>query len=123
MACAQPQPGPDEEFAALQERGGRVMGVDQNASTHRFTSLVDGGRIAFVSDSADPAAVETIRAHLRDITIAFAEGDFNSPLLVHDRQVPGTDVMAERREHLSYAYGDVPGGGAVRITTADSLAL
>lgn len=120
--CGQSQ-RQDEEFAALQERGERVMGVDQYESTHRFTTQADGGRIEFVSDSSDPEAVETIRTHLREVAVAFGNGDFTSPLLVHAQEVPGTDVMAERREYLGYAYNDVPGGGAVRITTSDSLAL
>ncbi len=113
----------DSAFAAMQARGQHVMGVDQNASTHRFDSLADGGRITYRADRADDRAVRTIRAHLRGVARAFAVGDFSSPATVHDRAVPGAQVMAERRALIRYDYRDVARGGAVRIRTRDPRAL
>lgn len=113
----------DSAFAALQERGGRAMGVDQYASTHRFDVLADGGRIELQRDDGDAADVEAIRNHLRGIAAAFEAGDFRTPAAVHAMAVPGTDVMAERREHIRYLYADLPRGGEVRIVTDDGPAL
>ena len=97
--------------------------MDQYTSTHRFDSLPDGGRIELRRDPTDSAGVATVRAHLRQIAAAFASGDFATPAFVHMRQVPGTAVMAARRDRITYAYHDLPGGGEVRITTADAEAL
>ena len=113
----------DSAFAALQARGGRVMGVDQYTSTHRFEPLADGGRIELQRDGDDSAGVATIRAHLRGVAGAFARGDFSASAAVHARAVPGTRVMAARRARIGYTYRDLPRGGEVRILTRDPTAV
>jgi hypothetical protein len=114
---------PDTAFATLQERGRTTMGVDQYTSTHRFDDLPDGARIELQRDEADPAGVEQIRTHLQHIARAFAAGDFSDPMFVHHRSMPGTDVMARKKEVISYTYAPLPRGGEVRITTRDPEAL
>jgi len=89
----------DSAFEAVQERGVIGMGVDQYASTHRFDALPDGGRIEYQYDSDDPEGIEQIRQHLKEIQAAFEAGDFSTPAFVHAQTVPGTDVMAARKEH------------------------
>ena len=113
----------DDAFAQLQQRGAVYMGVDQYTSVHEFEDLPDGGRIRLARDASDSAGVATIRGHLQEITRAFTAGDFEIPMLVHDRQVPGTDVMASRRDRIEYVFSEVPGGGEIRIRTADALAM
>lgn len=113
----------DTAFAALQSRGAQAMGVDQYTSSHRFDPLPDGGRIELQRDSVDPAGAETIRAHLRDIARRFEAGDFAIPGFVHAQTVPGTDVMAARKDAITYTFAPLARGGEVRITTADSAAV
>jgi hypothetical protein len=117
---------PDSAFAALQDRGAAAegMGVDQYESAHTFDDLPDGGRIELQETAGDDAAVDRIRAHMQQIADAFASGDFSTPGFVHAMdEVPGTRVMAERREVIRYEYAPLPRGGEVRIETADSAAL
>jgi hypothetical protein len=123
MGGAVPAVAADAAFAGVQARGAKVMGVNQYTSQHVFEDLPDGGRIVLVRDSADSTGVATIRAHLRDITRAFTAGDFTLPGQVHDREVPGTKVMAERQAALRYEFVERAGGGEVRITTTDTAAL
>ena len=100
------------------------MGVDQYTSTHLFDDLPDGGRIELQRDVDDPAGVEQIRTHLAHIAGAFAQGDFSIPGFVHDiPEVPGTRVMADRRDQIRYEVRELPRGGEVRITTDDPEAL
>jgi hypothetical protein len=113
----------DAEFAALQARGEVGMGVDQYGSTHVFDALPDGGRIEFQNDDDDAEAVARIRRHLQEIKVAFEGGDFSTPAFVHDREVPGTDVMAARKEHIEYRYRDLPRGGELRLITSDPEVL
>lgn len=113
----------DSGFAALQRRGRAAMGVDQYTSAHRFDDLADGGRIELQRDPADTAGVRTIREHLQQIARSFADGDFAVPGFVHDRPVPGTAVMRERRAAITYRFEPLPGGGAVRIRTSDTAAV
>jgi hypothetical protein len=123
MAACGPAPHPDADFAALQARGEVGMGVDQYASTHVFDALVDGGRIEYRHDTDDAAGVAAIRSHLQEIRVAFEAGDFSTPAFVHAQEVPGTDVMAARKEHIDYRYSDLPRGGELRLVTADPEAL
>lgn len=116
----------DSAFAALQERGASpaAMGVDQYSSVHRFVDLPDGGRIELQRAVDDSAGVEQIRSHLRHIEQAFSQGDFQIPGFVHGRaEVPGTQVMAERREAIEYEFRELPKGGELRIRTRDSEAV
>lgn len=113
----------DSAFAALQARGKTVMGVDQYTSTHHFDDLPDGGRIELQRNQADSAGVEQIRMHLQHIARAFAAGDFTDPRIVHNHQMPGTAVMAQKKDVITYTYAPVPRGGEVRITTNDPEAL
>ena len=109
----------DQEFAELQTRGQAAMGVDQYTSTHKFDALADGGRIELQRDASDPRDVATIRAHLKEVMAAFQKGDFSTPGFVHAQEVPGTKVMAARRDAIEYRYSDLPLGGQIRLTTSD----
>jgi len=114
----------DSAFAAMQTRGRAVMGVDQYTSAHVFEDLPDGGRIVLDrDDGSDTAGIAAIRQHMRDIAAAFEAGDFAKPFQVHAGEVPGTSVMTARRATITYAVGDRPRGGEVRIRTTDSAAV
>ena len=66
MGCSrQPENSPsDSAFAAVQQRGGMAMGVDQYTSEHKFDITDDGGRIALERDSVDSLGVQQIRTHM-----------------------------------------------------------
>ena len=113
----------DTAFRSLQQRGQQVMGVDQTTSSHGFMSLPDGGRIVLVRDVEDSAGVAQVRRHLRKMQRAFSAGDFSMPMLIHMKTVPGVSMMAARHDRITYTESDLPTGAALRITTADSVAL
>lgn len=118
-----PGSGSDSAFAAVQQRGAVAMGVDQYTSAHVFEPLPDGGRIVLQRDSIDPAGIATIRAHMADIAVRFAQGDFTLPGFVHAQAVPGTAVMADRRSAIHYVADTLPWGGEVRIRSDDAAAI
>lgn len=113
----------DSAFKALQNRGARVMGVDQYTSSHRFEALGDGGRIELQRDVDDSAGVRAIREHLQTIARQFAAGNFSASATVHARVVPGTAEMHARRAAIRYEVRPLPRGGEVRITTRDPAAV
>jgi hypothetical protein len=59
VALGQESPSTDGSHARTNERGARVMGFDQNETTHHFLLYPDGG---------------AIRAHLPHIAVMFGEG-------------------------------------------------
>jgi hypothetical protein len=102
-----------------------VMGFDQDATTHHFFLFRDGGAIDVgVKDPGDAANRKAIRSHLPHIAVMFGEGNFDAPMLVHDSaNVPGTQVMASRKDALRYRYVETASGGRVEIFTTDRAAL
>lgn len=113
----------DSAYAAMQERGRVVMGVDQYTSTHRFDDLPNGGRITLVRNVDDTAGAARIRQHLRAIAAEFKAGDFTSPASVHFKAVPGTRVMADKRAAIDYSVRPLPRGAELTIHTADPDAI
>jgi hypothetical protein len=113
----------DSAFASVQARGEHAMGVDQHTSTHLFEPLPDGGRIALQRDVSDVTGTDRIRQHMERIATAFGAGDFSLPGFVHGREVPGTAVMAAKREAISYTVELLPRGAAVRLRSTDAAAV
>lgn len=113
----------DSSFVAMQQRGKMAMGVDQTTSTHTFDARPDGGRIELLRDENDSLGIAQIRAHLRLIQHAFQAGDFSTPAFVHMQTMPGTAMMAKKRDVIAYSYHDLPRGGEVVMQTKDAEAL
>ncbi len=113
----------DPGFAGVQARGHVAMGVNQYTSTHIFEPLPDGGRIELQRNAADTAGAAQIRRHMQMIATQFTAGDFRLPGFVHDRDVPGTDVMAARRSALCYTVDTLPRGAALRLRSDDPVAV
>src|SRR5947209_16925043 len=82
--------GHDAHHDAVNERGTTAMGFSQTATTHHFILTRDGGFIQVeVNDTKDAENRDLIRQHLSHVARAFAEGDFDTPMFVHDRVPPG----------------------------------
>ena len=61
--------------------------------------------------------------HLQHISHLFGMGNFDIPMLVHDREVPGTKTMTQLKDSISYSYKETTNGAQVVITTKDSEGL
>lgn len=124
LSAAMPAAAQDHH-AAMDARGAKVMGFDQQLTSHHFLLFTDGGAIDVSVKKADDAKNrDAIRSHLPHIATMFGEGNFEAPMLVHDSQkVPGTAVMATRKDAIRYEYVETPAGGRVNIVTNDAEAL
>jgi hypothetical protein len=124
QSSAPPDPRADSAFAAMQQRGAMVMGVDQTASEHFFEDRASGGRILFrMRDTTDVTGAATIRQHLRSIADSFAAGSFRDPASVHGVIVPGTETMGRLRNRIQYLMSEAAGGGELAISSTDSAAV
>src|SRR5215212_5355612 len=87
--------GHDAHHAAVNARGEAAMGFSQTETAHHFFLTRDGGVIQVeVKDAADAANRERVRLHLAHVARMFAAGDFDTPMLVHARTVPGAPAMS-----------------------------
>ena len=109
---------------AVNQRGDHVMGFSHEKTTHHFRLYADGGAIEVTAnDAKDQESRDQIRGHLPHIAKMFAAGDFNAPMLVHDRVPPGTETLAKLKAEVEYKYTEIDRGGMVRITTKNAEAL
>lgn len=121
----QAKPAPQvDPHAQMHARGNHAMGFDQSKTTHHFVLYEDGGAIEVrVNDVGDATNRDAIRSHLPHISKMFGSGDFSTPMLVHDTNVPGTKELAALKDRIRYTYVETPAGGRVDIVTTDREAL
>lgn len=71
----------------VNEHGDGVMGFSHEKTTHHFELSYEGGAIDVrANDVNDTQSRDEIRSHFRHIAQMFAEGNFNAPMLVHNRE-------------------------------------
>jgi hypothetical protein len=110
--------------AEMKEHGNHAMGFDQDTTTHHFLLAANGGSIAVdVKAADDQTGREQIRTHLKEIAVAFKQGDFGKPVMTHSEQPPGVPVMQRLKAEITYTYAETERGGIVRIATANAEAL
>src|ERR1041385_1741956 len=108
----------------MNKRGDQAMGFDHLKTTHHFRLAKDGGSIEVeANDVKDEQSRDQIRMHLSHIAMMFSDGNFEIPMLVHNENPPGADVMRELRSEINYQYKATERGGLVRISTANAKAL
>ncbi len=107
--------------AELKQHGQMAMGFDQDKATHHFTLTADGGAIAVVAnDPTDETTLGEVRAHLQEIAQAFAQGDFEKPLMTHGEIPPGVAIMQRLEAEITYTYTATERGGVVRMATSNA---
>jgi hypothetical protein len=118
------QSTPDSHSHDVDSRGDRAMGFAQTKTAHHFLLKKNGGVIRVEArDAADEASRASIRKHLALIAQSFSQGDFQIPMLVHDQNPPGTEVMKRRKDSIRYRYVEIPGGAEVVISSSDPKAI
>jgi hypothetical protein len=113
-----------DHHASVDERSDHVMGFDHSKTNHHFLLSATGGSIEVsANDPKDTESRDAIRTHLEHVAGMFAEGNFEAPMLIHDRVPPGVPAMRDRKSQIEWKYEETPDGGRVRITTKDAKAL
>lgn len=110
--------------AVVESRGDEAMGFPHDQPTHHFRLISNGGAIEVsVNNPADKPNTEAIRSHLKHIAMMFSNGDFSSPMFVHDGVPPGTTTMKQMNAAIHYNYEKTSNGGRVRIEANDLIAV
>ena len=104
----------------MNQNGDHVMGFSHEKTTHHFELTYDGGIIDVrANDVRDAESRDQIRSHFRHIAQMFADGNFNAPMLVHGRDVPGTQTMAKLKDQLHWDLEETARGARL-VVTADT---
>jgi hypothetical protein len=130
VACAQesqpadPQKSKHDSMESMNERGDKVMGFDHTRTTHHFLLRANGGVIQIeANEKADTASRDEIRQHMRHIAKMFGEGNFSAPMLIHEQNPPGAEVMKQLKAKIKYEFGENERGAFIRMSTDDAEAL
>jgi len=116
--------GADAHHAVVESHGDQAMGFPHDKTTHHFRITEHGGAIEVTADDLkDSTNIETIRTHLAHIAQVFSEGDFSTPMFVHDSIPPGVTTMKLLKEKIHFAYQPLEGGGRVSVKSEDAVAL
>jgi hypothetical protein len=114
----------DSHHAIVEQHGDQAMGFAHDKTTHHFRLAPDGGTIEVTAnDVNDKTSTDQIRSHLLHIALAFANGDFSTPMFVHDGLPPGVTTMQLLKAAIHYQYQEIASGGRVRITSSDKVAI
>ncbi len=114
----------DSHQASVDKHGDQAMGFPHDKTTHHFRMSTDGGAIEVTANDAnDKANAEAIRSHLSHIAVMFADGNFSTPMFVHDGVPPGVTTMKLLKNKIRYKYEESSSGGRVRIESSDPIAL
>src|SRR5579885_1012103 len=106
---------------AMLERGDIAMGFNQSMIHHHFMVTRTGGEIMIMSaNMSDTKTINEIRSHVKDIQYEFSQGNFTKPFYIHAQVVPGTDIMAVKKDLIQYSIKDIDGGSALILTTNDT---
>ena len=74
-------------------------------------------------DSSDSETISQIKTHVLDIQQEFSQGNFTKPFFIHAQEVPGTKVMAEKKDLIEYSIKELDDGAILVLTTEDSELL
>lgn len=108
----------------MNERGDQGMGFSQEKTTHHFYLTKTGGIIQVeANDPKDTVSRDQIRQHLGHIRMMFAEGNFDTPMFVHNQVPPGVPEMQRLKSAISYKYEETERGGRVLISSDDAQAV
>jgi hypothetical protein len=92
-----------EHQVNVEKHGDLAMGFPHDKTTHHFWVLPDGGAIEItVNDPKDTDDLQSIRMHLKHITMMFSNGDFSIPMFIHAEAPPGVaeNERSTRRDHV-----------------------
>lgn len=108
----------------MMSHGEQGMGFSQKTTAHHFLLKPNGGIIAVsANDKKDALTREQIRKHLAHIANAFAQGDFDIPMFVHDQTPPGVPAMKRLAKEIHYDSHNTEGGGEVIISSSSPEAI
>jgi hypothetical protein len=115
---------PEQQHCAMMKRGDAGMGFSHEKATHHFVLFEDGGAIQVsANDPKDDVSRDQIRMHLSHIAKMFSEGDFDTPIFIHDTTPPGVPMMEKLHSEIHYQYQQTDNGAKITTSTVNPKAL
>lgn len=124
FAQTPPPSSSESHHGEVDSRGDSVMGFDHEKTTHHFRLSRTGGAIEASANRADDLeSRDAIRMHFSHIARMFSKGNFNAPMLIHDRVPPGVDFLKGRPSAVRWRFRETERGAVLEARTKDPRAL
>jgi hypothetical protein len=115
---------PSKPDPGVVSRGDHEMGFSHETTTHHFRLYPSGGAIeVLANDPDDSSSRDQIRMHLGHIVKMFSAGDFDIPMLIHDKTPPGSETMSRLKDQISYQLKETLQGARIEITSKNKEAV
>lgn len=113
------EPANEQRLDDVAERGAHIMPFDLKKTMHFFTKTTRGGiQQVIVKDKLDTEQIQLIRAHLREISINFANADFSKPAQIHGDDMPGlAELRSAQPGQIKVEYEALANGAQIIYTT------
>jgi len=83
-----------------------------------FSKTVHGGVMHVVAKEDDPNLVKSIQDHLRQLSLAFAKGDFSLSEKMHGADMPGLlQLKTAKPDDIRYEYKGLANGAQIHFST------
>ena len=113
-----------QQMDEMNKRGDQHMGFDHLKTTHHFLLASAGGSIQIeANDVKDTASRDQIRGHLRHIRMMFSEGNFEVPMLIHEKTPPGSEVMQKLKAEISFQFKETERGAVIQMSSSNAEAI
>jgi len=113
-----------QQMDEMNKRGDKHMGFDHTKTTHHFLLAKDGGAIRVeANDLKDTQSRDQIRKHLHHISMMFSDGNFNTPMLIHEKTPPGSELMSKLKSEIRYEFKETEKGAEIIISSENPEAL
>ncbi len=113
-----------DHAAMVNRHGDHEMGFSHEKTTHHFELHYDGGVIDVRADDVkDTESRDQIRNHFHHVAQMFKVGNFNVPMLVHSRNVPGTATMTKLKDQIHWDLQETPRGATINIVADNKASL
>lgn len=107
--------------AEMLKRGDIAMEFNQSKISHQFVITPNGGEIKISAlDSNDNQTISQIKDHVVNIQKEFSAGDFNRSSFIHATNVPGADVMTDKKDLIDYSIVEMNNGSSLILNTNDT---
>jgi len=107
--------------AEMLKRGDIAMEFNQSKISHQFVITPTGGEIKISAlDINDNQIISQIKDHVKNIQKEFSAGDFNRSSFIHATNVPGADVMTDKKDLIDYGIVDMKNGSSLILMTNDT---
>ena len=113
-----------QQMDEMNKRGDKHMGFDHTKTTHHFLLAKNGGAIRVeANDLKDTQSRDQIRKHLHHISMMFSDGNFNTPMLIHEKTPPGSELMSKLKSEIRYEFKETEKGAEIIISSENTEAL